>query len=124
MEYNEIGRTGIKVSQLCFGSLTMGPLQKNLPLREGADLIRRAAEQGVNFIDTADLYDTYPYISEVLNEYPDMIVSSKSYAYDQRTAEDTLNRSLKGIGRDYIDFFLLHEQEGSLTQRTLRPLSI
>ena len=114
MEYNEIGRTGIKVSQLCFGSLTMGPLQKP-SLREGADLIRRAAEQGVNFIDTADLYDTYTYISEVLNESPDMIVSSKSYAYDQRTAEDTLNRSLKGIGRDYIDFFLLHEQEGSLT---------
>lgn len=115
MLYNELGSTGIKVSQLCFGALTIGPLQKNLPLMEGAEIIKRAAELGVNFIDTADIYDTYPYIKEALKEYPDMVVSSKSYAYDIKTAEETLNRALKGIGRDYIDFFLLHEQEGPLT---------
>lgn len=115
MIYNTLGDTGIRVSQLCFGSLTMGPLQKNLPLEEGARIIKKAAELGVNFIDTADLYGTYPYIKEALKEYPDMVIASKSYAYDNKTAQETLNRALKGIGRDYIDFFLLHEQEGPLT---------
>ncbi len=115
MVYNTLGSTGIKVSQLCFGSLTIGPLQKNLPIKEGADLIIRAAQLGVNFIDTADLYDTYPYIKKALKQYPDMVVSSKSYAYDVKTAEETLNRALREIDRDYIDLFLLHEQEGPLT---------
>ena len=115
MIYNTLGNTGIKVSQLCFGSLTLGPLQKNLPITEGAGIIRKAIELGVNFIDTADLYGTYPYIKEVLKDYPDLVVASKSYAYDNKTAEETLMRALKETGRDYIDFFLLHEQEGHLT---------
>lgn len=115
MIYNILGGTGIKVSKLCFGSLTMGPLQKNLSLTEGTSILKRAVELGVNFIDTADLYETYPYIKEVLREYPDLVIASKSYAYDSKTAEETLTRALKGIGRDYIDLFLLHEQEGPLT---------
>lgn len=115
MDYREIGQTGIRVSRLCFGSLTLGPLQKNLGLSEGIGLIEEAIDYGVNFIDTADLYDTYDYIKGALKKAPDMIVSSKSYAYDNKTAEETLNRALKAIDRDYIDFFLLHEQEGPLT---------
>lgn len=115
MEYNFLGNTGIEVSRLCFGSLTIGPLQKNLPLMDGVGVINRAMELGVNFIDTADLYGTYPYIKESLKAYPDMVVASKSYAYDFETAEKTLTRALRGIGRDYIDIFLLHEQEGPYT---------
>jgi Aldo/keto reductase family. len=77
--------------------------------------MERAVEQGVNFVDTADLYGTYPYIREIIKKYPDLVVSSKSYAYDVKTAKETLERCLKGISRDYVDFFLLHEQEGPLT---------
>ena len=115
MQYNRLGNTSIVVSKLCFGSLTIGPLQRNLPLDEGAAVIRKAVELGVNFIDTADLYGTYPYIREVLKSHKDLVIASKSYAYDSRTACETLERALKGIGRDYIDIFLLHEQEGPLT---------
>ncbi|HHX74544.1 MAG TPA: aldo/keto reductase, partial [Firmicutes bacterium] len=37
MEYRILGKTGIHVSRLCFGTLTLGPLQSNLPLEQGAD---------------------------------------------------------------------------------------
>ena len=57
-----LGNTSIKVSRMCFGSLTIGPLQRNLPLAEGSSLIRTALEAGVNFIDTAQLYRNYSYI--------------------------------------------------------------
>lgn len=110
-----MGKTGIKVSRICFGSLTISPLQRNLSLKEGCGVINRALYLGINFIDTADLYQTYPFIKEALKSKPDLIVSSKSYAYDSKTAKETLDRALKGIGRDYIDIFLLHEQEGPLT---------
>lgn len=115
MKYFELGNTGITVSRICFGSLTIGPLQRNLSLEEGCHVLNRAMDLGVNFIDTADLYQTYPYIRQALKRKPDLVVSSKSYAYDNKTAQETLERALKGIGRDYIDLFLLHEQEGSLT---------
>ncbi|NLJ40321.1 MAG: aldo/keto reductase, partial [Clostridiales bacterium] len=115
MKYNILGNTGIRVSKLCFGSLTVSPLQKNLSVDDGKDLILAAAKLGVNFIDTADLYDNYPIIKKALKEYPNLVISSKSYAYDNKTAKATLNRALKGIDRDYIDIFLLHEQEGPLT---------
>ena len=115
MELYELGNTGIRVSPICFGSLTIGPLQRNLPLKEGYQVLRRAIDLGVNFIDTADLYQTYPYIREVLKDKPDLVVSTKSYAYDNKTAEESLIRALRGTGRDYIDIFLLHEQEGPLT---------
>jgi len=115
MDYRLLGRTGISVSRLCFGSLTIGPLQRNLSLEEGCRVLNKALDMGVNFIDTADLYETYPFIKQALKRKPDLIVATKSYAYNTETAEQTLDRALKGTGRDYIDIFLLHEQEGPLT---------
>ncbi|HHY81088.1 MAG TPA: 4Fe-4S binding protein [Clostridiales bacterium] len=115
MKYRKLGNTGISVSRICFGSLTIGPLQRNLPFDEGCRVLSKAVEMGINFIDTADLYETYPFINYVIKSKPDLIVATKSYAYNTETAEQTLNRALKGTGRDYIDIFLLHEQEGPLT---------
>ena len=62
MEYSVLGNTGIEVSKLCFGALTIGPLQKHLSLSKGIDILEYAIDCGINFIDTADLYDTYSYI--------------------------------------------------------------
>ncbi|MGI6538760.1 MAG: aldo/keto reductase [Caldicoprobacterales bacterium] len=115
MEYIPLGNTDILVSRICFGALTIGPLQRNLSLEEGCCIIKKAIYDGINFIDTADLYETYPYIREAVKYKPDIIISSKSFAYDRKTAQETLDKALKGIGRDYIDFFLLHEQESLLT---------
>jgi len=116
LRYRFLGRTGIKVSRLCFGTLTIGPLQAGLPLGEGAKIIRKALEAGVNFIDTAELYRTYPYIKTALKGFEkDAVIASKCYAYTSRGMKESLERALKALGRDYIDIFLLHEQESILT---------
>ena len=117
MIYHELGKTGITVSKLCFGSLTMGPFQRDLTPAEGAALFERAFEHGVNFIDTAHIYGTYPHVREAVRLKPDVIVCSKSYAYDRAGAEETLRACLEGIGRDYVDIFLMHEQESAHTIR-------
>lgn len=105
------------VSRLCFGTLTMGPLQRNLPLPIGAGLLEYAFSLGVNFLDTAELYGTYPYIKEALRVKPDAVVCTKSYAYDAKTAEESWRKAVQGIGREHIDLFLLHEQESAHTIR-------
>lgn len=113
----ELGRTGIHVSRLCFGTLTMAPMQKNLSPEEGARLLLYAHERGVRFLDTADLYDTYPHIRRALAAASDYVVSTKAYCYDGETARAALERAYRGLGRDYVDVFMLHEQESLYTLR-------
>lgn len=117
METRTLGRSGLKVSRLCFGTLTMSPLQRNMPPEEGARLLIHAYERGVRFLDTADLYGTYPHIRLALREAPDYVVSTKGYVWDEPTAAAALERAFRGIGRDYIDLFMLHEQESLYTLR-------
>ncbi|OPX84696.1 MAG: General stress protein 69 [Pelotomaculum sp. PtaB.Bin104] len=118
MQYRMLGRTGINVSRLCFGALTISPLQASLPVSEGAKVIRRALDLGVNFIDTAELYESYPYIREALKGFDrDVAVASKCYAYTWQGMQESVEKALRALDRDYIDIFLLHEQESILTIR-------
>jgi len=112
MIYQVLGNTGIEVSKICFGSLTMGPLQRNLSTYEGASLIEYAYHKGVNFLDTAELYDNYAHIKEALKRIPreKYVIASKCYAYSVETAEKSLEKALRELGTDYIDVFMLHEQ--------------
>lgn len=117
MNYRELGSTGKLVSRLCFGTLTMGPFQRNLTVKEGAALFERAFSRGINFLDTAEIYETYPHVREAIRLKEDVIVCTKSYSYDEETAEASFRKAVEGIGREYIDVFLLHEQESGLTIR-------
>ncbi|HOB21439.1 MAG: 4Fe-4S binding protein [Firmicutes bacterium] len=118
MEYTFLGQTGIKVSRLCFGALTIGPLQANLPPSAGAKVIKAALEMGVNFIDTAELYGTYPHIAQAIRGSRDQVViASKSYAYTREGMAESLANACRELGTDYIDIFMLHEQESELTIR-------
>lgn len=53
MEYRKMGRTGLKVSVFCLGTMTFG---RQVPEKESIHIIEAAVDAGVNFIDTADMY--------------------------------------------------------------------
>jgi len=106
------------VSRLCFGSLTISPLQADLPVRDAARVMRYAFEAGVNFVDTAELYQNYEHIRAALRGLGDrVLVATKCYAYRREQMEKSLHYALRALGRDHIDIFLLHEQESALTLR-------
>lgn len=118
MDYRMLGNTELKVSRLCFGSLTISPLQAKLGLEEGASVIKAAFDMGVNFIDTAELYNTYDYIRKaVKGRRENIVISTKCYAYTREGAEKSLEKALKELDTDYIDIFSLHEQESEHTLR-------
>lgn len=119
MERTSLGNTGIEVSRLCFGSLTMTPFQANLSLKEGAYLIQYAYDKGIDFLDTAEIYENYEYIREALKgiDRTKYTIATKCYAYSESTAQDSLDLALKELNTDYIDIFLLHEQESIHTLR-------
>lgn len=114
--YRPLGKTGLFVSPIAFGALTIGPVHKNLPLKEGAKVIRCGLEQGINLIDTAECYDTYDYIRMALKGFnEDVYITTKSYAWNRPLMEKAFEDARKGLNRDVIDIFLLHEQESGLT---------
>lgn len=111
----KLGWRGPEVSEVCFGSLAISPLQGRVTFAEGVQVLKYALEQGINWIDTAEIYDNYPQLAQALQGYPDVKVVSKSYAVTAEEMVKSLECARSGLNRDVIDFFLLHEQESALT---------
>jgi len=113
MKKNILGKTDIAVTPIGMGVLTIGPSQLALSLIEGSRLIRYALEQGINFLDTAEFYQTYRYIKRALRElkpsFPCPVIASKSLATDYDGMHRAIEDCREALGLDQIDIFLLHE---------------
>ena len=113
----------MKPSRLCFGSLSVSPLQANLDDNHAAELFCYALEKGINFFDTAELYRNYTHFQAFLGQVKrsDVVLATKCYAYDREGAKRSLDLALSTMRTDYLDFFLLHEQESEHTLRGHTP---
>lgn len=110
MKKIKLGNTGLEVTPVGFGVLTVGNTQLNLPVEEGAELIRYALEKGINFLDTAQYYETYPYIRQALkltDKRP--VICSKCLDASYREMEFAIKQALEEMDLEVIDLFLLHE---------------
>jgi len=106
---NTLGNTGINVTEMCLGLLPMGPLQLGIDITEGARIIRRAVEAGVNFIDTAQGYRTYEHVSRALEGHTGEIhIASKSHAASYDEMDEAVRQALKELKVEFIDIFHLH----------------
>jgi len=116
LEQRALGRTGLDVSRLCFGTLTLSPAQAGFSADAGGELLSYAFQHGVTFWDTAEIYDTYPHIRAALRRLTQKpVISTKTYAWDVASASASLEKARQALDLDVIDIFLLHEQETSLT---------
>ncbi|MEX2562793.1 MAG: aldo/keto reductase [Nitriliruptoraceae bacterium] len=121
METVALGRTGIEVTTVGIG--TGGPSragQKHgLALDESVALVRRAVDQGVNLIDTSEIYGTEDIVARVLADVPrdDVIISSKVSPRQEgelRTPAqlaEAFEEALRKLGVDHVDIFHLHAVE-------------
>ena len=130
MKYNTLGRTDLKVSALCLGSMTWGT--QNTP-EEGHAQIDMALEHGINFIDTAEMYPTTPLSKETQGDTEriiggwveksgrrdEVIIATKVTGEGYRnvrggapispeTIKIALENSLRSMKTDYIDLYQLH----------------
>lgn len=108
----ELGNTRLTVTELCFGVLPMGPNQFGLSAEQGGELIARAVEGGVNFLDTAQSYRTYEHIRNGLERLPgrgqDVVISTKSASSTYQDMKKAVEEARSALGRDSIDIFHLH----------------
>ena len=115
-----LGNTKIRVSIAGFGVLPIGPSQLKLPVEEGAKIIRYALNHGINFLDTAQYYRTYPYIRKALEnrEFQDVVICSKSLCEDYDGMMEAILEAREDLNREVIDIFLMHEvRSGQLEHR-------
>lgn len=110
MKKNILGKTGLAVTPVGFGVLTVGKTQLNLSTENGASVLKYALERGINFLDTAQYYDTYHYIKHALKGTDfEPVISSKSLDPSYSGMKFAVEQARKEMDRDVIDIFLLHE---------------
>src|SRR3990170_6560861 len=105
-----LGTSGLKVSKLGFGTFDFGIPSLNISSEEGGRILMEAYKLGVNFWDTSDDYGSHPHVASALKLVPrkEVVVCTKTSARSGEQALKSLRSSLKELGTDYIDVFLLH----------------
>lgn len=110
MKKIKLGNTGLEISEAGFGVLTVGNTQLNLPVDKGAEVLSYALEKGINFLDTAQAYETYPYIKKaLLKSNKDIVICSKSLNISYEGMKSAVEEARTDMNKDVIDIFLLHE---------------
>ena len=125
MDYRTLGRSGLKVSKLCLGTMMFGgPTDEPTSHR----IIARAREAGVNFLDTADVYNEGK--SEevtgraIAGERDKWVVATKvcnpmgpgpnERGLSRKWVMQAADASLRRLGTDYIDIYYLHKEDHSV----------
>ncbi|MCQ2736249.1 MAG: aldo/keto reductase [bacterium] len=114
MEYRNLGNSGIKISFLSMGTLTMSPMQKDIAPDKAGELMRKAFSEGINYFDSAEIYRTYKHI-KASGLPAEALIGSKSYAVTYEEMRESIEKARRETDRDIIDMFMLHQQESALT---------
>jgi aryl-alcohol dehydrogenase (NADP+) len=129
VQHVALGRTGLPVSRLCLGTMTFG-LQCDEPA--SVAILNRAAEGGITFIDTSDVYplggtaDTVGRTEEILGRWlrgrrHDFIVATKCFGatgprrwdrgLSRKHVLDAIDASLRRLQTDYVDLYQAHHPD-------------
>jgi aryl-alcohol dehydrogenase-like predicted oxidoreductase len=126
MEYREIGKTGMRVSNLSFGASSLGGVFHSLKEEDGIAAVHTAVDNGINFIDVSPYYGHYKaetvlgkalkniersryYLSTKVGRYGKDGVNT--WDYTARRAVESVYESMERLHIDYIDLINVHDIE-------------
>jgi aryl-alcohol dehydrogenase-like predicted oxidoreductase len=134
MDYKVLGRTGVHVSELCFGTMTFGDAADEA---ESEKMYRRCREMGINFFDCANVY-AGGRSEEILGKFiaserDQVVITSKVYfptgedvnarGANRRHIMLAVEESLRRLSTEWIDvYFIHHFDENTPLEETLRAL--
>ncbi|WP_373087465.1 aldo/keto reductase [Sneathiella sp.] len=127
MNFKKLGNSGLKVSELCLGTMTYGdPNWRDwvLPEDESRPFFKRAVECGINFFDTADMYSlgvSEEIVGRALKEFTrrdETVIATKvfnpmtehplSQGLSRKHILQAIDDSLRRLGTDYVDLYQIH----------------
>ncbi|MEM9227410.1 MAG: aldo/keto reductase, partial [Verrucomicrobiota bacterium] len=128
MDYYLFGRSGLRVSEICLGTMTFGDDWGWGSSKDEAHKIYDAfREAGGNFFDTADIYTmgkSESYLGEFMADHREEVVLATKYTNaapgtnpnaagnHRKNMVESVEASLKRLGTDYIDVYWLHAWDG------------
>ena len=124
MEFRTLARTGLKVSRLSFGTMTLGSQADEASARRMVDC---CLDAGINFIDTANAYNrgvTETIVGKTLKGRRDKVILASKVFHKMGDAADeqglsraamrkAIDASLERLGTDYVDIYYLHQPDYS-----------
>ncbi|WP_414588539.1 aldo/keto reductase [Scytonema sp. PCC 10023] len=142
MQYVNLGKTGLKVSRLCLGTMTYGSREWRewvLTEEESRPFIKRALESGINFFDTADMYSlgvSEKILGQALKDFArrdQVIIATKVYnamgdgpndrGLSRKHIFDSIDASLQRLQTDYVDLYQIHRWDNETPiEETLEAL--
>lgn len=126
MKYNEIGKTGMKVSALSFGASSLGGVFHDIKEQEAIRAVFVAIESGINFIDVSPYYGYYKAETVLGKALKDIFrdkyfLSTKvgrygkdglnSWDYSAKRVTDSVYESMERLHVDYLDIINVHDIE-------------
>lgn len=123
MKYVKFGRTGMKVSQICLGTLSFGNQQEwMMEIDKARPIVEKAIDLGINFFDTANVYSggrSEEITGEVLKDHrSDVVLATKVYLPVGDGPNDRglsrlhmmkqIEESLRRLQTDYVDLYWIH----------------
>lgn len=126
MVYNELGKTGMRVSNLGFGASSLGGVFHDIREAEGIHAVHTAVDNGINFIDVSPYYGHYKaetVLGKALKEIPrdKYYLSTKvgrygkdgvnTWDYSAKRVTDSVYESMERLNIDYIDLINVHDVE-------------
>lgn len=127
MEMRALGKSGVKVSKFCLGTMMLGPMG-NSDHDDCIRIVHRAMDAGINFIDTADVYslgESEEILSRALKgRRDDVVLASKFFQPMSKTDPNhrgmsrrwiikACEDSLRRLGTDYLDLYQVHRYDES-----------
>jgi aryl-alcohol dehydrogenase-like predicted oxidoreductase len=142
MDYVRFGQTGLKVSQLCLGTMSMGSSAWKSWVLDEADsipILRRALDLGITFFDMADWYSTGRNEEVVarnllkMTAREQLVLSTKVFypmseepgdrGLSRAHVHASIDRSLRRMGTDYVDLYVIHAfDEQTPVEETMEAL--
>ena len=138
MQYRNVGKSGIKVSEIALGSW-LTKLDDSQAVDNAMDIAHKAFDAGVNFFDCADAYsggDAEVFLGRFIKDLPreDVVISSKVFfptssnvngrGLSRKHIFNNCERSLASLGTDYIDLYYCHRFDPTTPmEETLQALS-
>lgn len=134
MQYRNLGRTGVKVSRLCLGTMMFGG---PAPEADSIRIIHRAIDDGINFIDTANIYnagESEVVVGKAIADRRHQVVLATKGRQAMGTGPNTsgatrlhlmreLDNSLRRLGTDFVDIYYVHTPDYETPiEETLRAL--
>lgn len=109
MQRRQLGKTGVEVPILGYGTATLGNIEKDVPKDQGVETLNHAIDRGITYLDTSPDYGSEPIVGEVMKERRgEVFLATKCNLRTRDGVLKDIHDSLERLQTDHVDLLQIH----------------